>query len=368
MIKSITDEKNVVLFSKLKKAAAMSDIHFGKKGNSEQHNQDCLDFIEWFCEQVRQDSDIDHVIFCGDWHEHRAALNLLTMSYSYQGAELLSKLGIPIFIIVGNHDLFHRHTRSVFSTLMFQDLPNIYLIPEPTVISMHNGEVLLAPYLFQEEYPSLAKYEKIPVWWGHFEFKGFVISGYNIKLPHGPDHNDFKGPKRIFSGHFHQRQIIDNIVYMGNTFPMDFSDSGDYHRGMVVYEYANDRLSFLDWGDCPKYIKAKLSTLLDESATIPSNARVRCVIDVPLNYEESLVVKQEYLTKYDLRELNLLETDELDDVLENTSAELAEIVEDTDTSVNSLDGLVIQMLNNIDTDQIDRDMLVYIYSKLKVEK
>ena len=354
-------------FAELKQAAAMTDIHFGKKSNSEQHNQDCLDFITWFCDQVKNNPQIDHVVFCGDWHEHRAALNLLTMDFSYRGAKMLSELGIPIFMLVGNHDLFHRHTRTVYSIRMFEDLPNIHIIDEPTIITMADGEVLLSPFLFPEEYPSLINYNKVPVWWGHFEFKGFTISGYNIKMPHGPDHNDFKGPKKIFSGHFHQRQITDQVVYIGNTFPMDFSDSGDYNRGMAVYRYKDDNLSFVDWADCPKYINAKLSKMMDESIVIPTNARVKCIIDVPLNYEESLVVKQDFLAKLGLRELRLLETDELDDVLENTSSDVDSVTDATGDSDSSLDGLVIQMLKNIDTDQIDSSMLVSIYSKIKVE-
>jgi hypothetical protein len=37
------------------KFALLTDIHFGKKNNSAIHNQDCVDFIEWFEEQVLSD-------------------------------------------------------------------------------------------------------------------------------------------------------------------------------------------------------------------------------------------------------------------------------------------------------------------------
>ena len=31
-----------------KKAACFTDIHWGLKNNAKQHNEDCLDFIDWF--------------------------------------------------------------------------------------------------------------------------------------------------------------------------------------------------------------------------------------------------------------------------------------------------------------------------------
>lgn len=349
-------------FKKLKKAAGWNDIHFGKKGNSDQHNQDCLNFIDWSCERIKADPSIDHLVISGDWHELRSALSINTMDYSYRGAEKLSELGIPVIIIIGNHDLFHRDSRSVYSTIMFKHLPNIYLVPEPMVMELANGPVLFAPFLFANEYPDLVKYRDLAVWWGHFEFKGFVISGYNSKMEHGPEHTDFSGPKRIFSGHFHKRQIQDNIVYIGNTFPMDFSDSGDFHRGMAVYSYEYDELDFIDWADCPKYVKAKLSQFLDETASIPANSRVRCIIDVPLTYEESIAVKQTYITEYNLRELRLEESDELNDVLTNT--EVDDIVGVSGQKIGTIDESIVGMLDKIDTDKIDAKMLIKIYRDL----
>lgn len=347
------------------KIASFSDIHFGRKGNSELHNQDCLNFIVWFCEQVKRMGDITHVVMMGDWHEHRSSLNILTMHYSYEGAKRLSELGIPVYILVGNHDLFHRQIRTIYSTLMFGNLPNIHLISEPTVVNLNGVESLLCPYLFQDEYPTLAKYLHLPVWWGHFEFKGFVLTGHNIKMQHGPDHLDFIGPKKIFSGHFHQRQNSGNIHYIGSTFPMDFSDAGQYDRGMAVYDYAMDNVSYVDWPDCPKYVKAKLSAMLDESVVIPRGARVKCVVDVPLTYEESLLVKQSYMKDYDLREINLEESDAINDAITNTDGLLEE--EGSDLIVAGVDQLVVQMLGNIDTAQIDRDLLIKLYTDLRID-
>ena len=43
-----------------KKAAVFTDIHFGLKSNSIQHNRDCSDFVDWFIEK-----SIDSLEFTG---------------------------------------------------------------------------------------------------------------------------------------------------------------------------------------------------------------------------------------------------------------------------------------------------------------
>ena len=84
-----------------KKVAMFTDIHFGKKNNSVQHNQDCLDFVTWFCKNVRAEGDVTHVMFLGDWFENRNSVNVMTMTYAHDALRMLNDLGLPIYIIIG---------------------------------------------------------------------------------------------------------------------------------------------------------------------------------------------------------------------------------------------------------------------------
>ena len=137
-------------------------------------------------------------------------------------------------------------------------------------------------------------------------------------MPTGPAAADFAGPKHIVSGHFHKRQAQDNIVYMGNTFPMDFGDAGDFARGMMTYDHITDEMDFIDWAECPKYIKTRLTDLLDGSTKLYPGSRVKCLVDVPISFEESTVLRQKFLEDYELREFSLEESQELDDALTDT--------------------------------------------------
>lgn len=346
--------------TKMNKAACFTDIHWGRKNNSELHNQDCLRFVDWFCEQVSADGNIDHIIFMGDWFEHRAAINGLTLDYAYRGAKKLAALGLPVYFIVGNHDLYFRTTREVFSTNFFDSL-GFNMIVEPTVVEeLGETGALVCPFLFESEYASLVKYLNVPVWFGHFEFKGFVITGDTKKMEHGPDAKEFSSARRIFSGHFHKRQEDGNVTYIGNAFPADFSDANDTKRGMMKYTYDKDVVEFMDWPDCPSYIKTTLSKLAKNPKEIlRADAVVTCVVDKDITYEQSLKLREQLTKKYKLRELNLQENPERMASLEKTEISDEEL-EELDTT----DALVKNMLGKIEATTIDNATLIKMYEEL----
>lgn len=347
---------------KLTKGIYFTDIHWGKKANSETHNEDCLHYIQWLCNSVTADPTIDYIAFLGDWHESRSALNIATLDYSYRGAKLLDDLGLPIFFVIGNHDLYHRHSREIHSVVPFNEFKNFTIVDQPTVIDQIDGGVLFSPFLFHHEYPVLSEYLKVPIWAGHFEFKGFVVTGYNITMPTGPDPSDFIGPTHIISGHFHKRQAQGQVVYIGNVFPMDFSDAGDNERGLMILNHSTNEMTFKNWEQCPKYIKTTLSDILDTSITIFPGARVKCVIDIPITFEESTFLRQKYIADYDLREFIMEESQQLTAVLENTEASVSL----TDTQgLSSVNDLVMQMLGDINSEHINNQLLIDIYKNLK---
>lgn len=341
---------------KVKKVALFTDIHFGKKNNSLIHLQDCVDFVTWFCNNVRADKEISHVVFMGDWFENRNAVNVMTMTYAQTALELLNSLGLPVYIIIGNHDLYHRENRKVFSTKIFEQFSNITLVNEPTVVE----DMLICPFLFKNEYPGLVQYNKLPYWLGHFEFRNFVVTGSDRKMEHGPDHTQFADPTYIFSGHFHKRQSIDNVVYIGNTFPMDYGDAWDDGRGMCVLDTRDDDVTFIDWDECPKYRKVRLSDVLGGAMSFPDKCRVRCLIDMDIGYSEAQTLREEMISQLSLREFSLEENfaEKKDAIAGDTEME--------DFDISSLNDAVVKMLEVgvSGTTTIDSKKLIQIYERL----
>lgn len=341
-----------------KKVAMMTDIHFGRKNNEELHNNDCLNFINWFCENIRKDPDIDCVFFLGDWHEHRAAINGLTLHYSQKGANILNELGLPIYFVVGNHDLYFRNNRDIFTTVIFDKLENFTIVDHPVVLK--ENKCVLAPFLFEEEYPNFFHdYRDCEIVAGHFEFKGFVLTGETVIKEHGPDPESYNKPKRIFSGHYHKRQSKKNIHYIGNSFPADYSDANDTKRGMAVYDFRDDDLDYIDWPDCPRYIKAKLSDLLAAPKTVlHANARVKILVDQAITLTENNEIKKLFTEKFKLREIVLEEQQESTPDLTDIEQEIE------DLKLESVSEIVPELLKRVKSDKIKSVMLVDIYRNL----
>ena len=352
--------------TQLKKIALFTDIHFGRRGNSRVHNQDCLDYIEWFCSNVKNTKGLTHVGFLGDWFESRSAINIETLEYSYRGMRLLGDLGLPVYFVVGNHDLHRRTTRDIFSTRIFNEIPGVTVIDKVTVID----DCVFAPYLFDHEYAGMLEHNDKRAWFGHFEFRNFIITGYNTVMDHGPDHKLFPGPKKIFSGHFHKRQATDNVCYIGNAFPMDFGDADDSARGMAVYDVAKDHVEFTDWDECPKFMKAKLKDVIAGEWSPKPKMRVKCIVDVDIGYTEAQELREALIEAYELRDMVLEEDREAKQgLVEGDSSKVTEV---HDLKFDSIDELVTSQLEAAVSDpstkgKYDVQLLLDIYKDLTIE-
>lgn len=338
-----------------------TDIHFGARSNSDQHLQDCLDYIDWFC-QLAITERATHIAFLGDWFENRNAINVRTLKYSQEAARRLNALGLPIFFIVGNHDLYHRSTREIFSTNMFDDMENFVLVHEPMELT---PELFATPFLFKEEYPTLAEQINSHKYvLGHFEFRNFVVTGADRRLEHGPDASQFPGPKYLISGHFHMRQVNKNVVYIGNAFPTTYGDAGDDQRGAAMLCTDTEELDFWNYEQAPLFYKLRLTQVLAGDISFKPRSRVRCILDADIGYSDVQALREEMMTTFDLREFQVQEDMQTKKDSISSGVEL-----EGELDLSSLDATVRQLINEgvARTATIDPDILVQLYEELKLE-
>lgn len=241
-----------------KKAAIFSDIHFGKKNDSDVHNNDCLDYIKWFCSKVIEHK-CDNIIFMGDWFDNRSRIRLDTNYFSNLALECLIKTNLPITMIVGNHDMFYSNNRTIHSLEFMKNIKSIRVIDKITEI----GDCLFIPYVVGQEFTSIPTYKSRYVF-GHLELPLFLMNNYSEKEYNGGLHmNDFVNNEIIFSGHFHKRQIKINkhnipIHYIGAPFSHDMNDANDHNKGFCILEHNKEPL-YYDYNNGPRYIKTLLS-------------------------------------------------------------------------------------------------------------
>jgi len=141
---------------------------------------------------------------------------------------------------------------------------------------------------------------------------------------------------------------------------MDFGDAGDDDRGMAIFNHSKDEMIFHNWEECPKYIKTTLSELIDKTVEIRPGARVKCIVDEVITFQDSQDLRLMMMEKYNLREFTLEESREITSALSDTITD----VDIENIKLKGVDELVVEMLQDIDTEHFENKLLIDIYQSL----
>lgn len=331
------------------KAICFTDIHFGLRHNSREHNQDCLDFLDWLIDQAKQ-RGAETCLFLGDWHHHRSTINILTLDYTMQALRKLNAAFKKTYVMVGNHDLFYRENRDIHSMVVGSEFPNIILVDAPLI----QGDVALIPWLVEDEWKELTNI-KTKYLFGHLELPGFKMNAM-VEMPdHGElNREHFEHQEYVFSGHFHKRQTKGKISYIGNPFGHNYSDVWDFERGGMFIEWDKEP-EFLDYTNGPRFINTSLSSLLATPETfLKPKTYLQVTLDIDVSYEEALFLRETFLSDYEVREFKLVKNQD-----EDLSKEYA-----GEITFKTVDQIVIEQLTNFDSETYESNTLIEIYNRL----
>lgn len=339
-------QQNEQLFQKI---VAFTDIHFGRRSNDRQANQDNEDFINWFIQEAKA-WGANQCVFLGDWHDNRHNLHVSTMNYSLSNMERLNDAFDKVWFIPGNHDLFYRDKRELNSIEFARNLDNVQIINTPTTI----GNVTFTPWLVGDEWKSISQIDSRYMF-GHFELPNFYMNAM-VEMPDhgGLNEGHFEHQEYIFSGHFHKRQARGKVVYIGNAFPFSYADAWDDDRGMMFLEWGKEPF-FKEWDNAPKYRTLHLSDLLnDPGQFILPRSYNKVSIDVNLNYEETQFLRDTFLRLFQARRIDMVPLTKQEEDQEF----------DENVTFQSIDQIVIEGLNSVQSGGISNDLLVEIYKGL----
>ena len=333
-----------------KKAAVFTDIHWGLKNNSIQHNTDCTNFVDWFIETAKK-QNCETCFFLGDWHHNRAAINIQTLQFSLRGLEKLSASFDKIYFIVGNHDMFYRDKRDTHSVEWAKHLPNVIIIDE----WFSQDDVTIIPWIVGDEWKRLKKMKGKYVF-SHLELPNFFMNAM-IQMP---DYKEIQsehlnGYESVFSGHFHKRQKKNNITYIGNAFPHNYSDAGDDKRGMMMLEWDKEPMYF-GWPNAPKYRVYNLSDVLDDPAgLLLPDSYVKINLDIDISFEEASFIREKLMPEHHLRELTLIPIKR--DFTDNNP-------DNTNTQFESVDTIIQTQIESLEVGTFDKKLLLDIYRNI----
>lgn len=336
------------------KVIAFTDIHLGHKANSNEHNEDCIQFIKWMISKAKE-QNIETCLFLGDWHHNRQTVNVETLNYSYEAMKLLNDNFKETYFIVGNHDLYFRDNRDISSLIYARDLENIIYIDE----KYSKDDVVFYPWLVGDEWKEIRN-SKHKYVFGHFELPDFYLNSM-VKMPDTGElkDDDFQKTGHVFTGHFHKRQTKGNVTYIGNAFPHDFNDVWDDERGVMILEWDKEP-EYYNWPDAPKYRRYEYNMIKDNPDKVFKGVSK---LHLKIDYDESDVTYSEVSTfrdtlieSYDIRTIKLLSRIDAGD---NEGVEVEEAA-----TCDSVDTIVVEQIKSMDSGEYDPKYLIDIYNEL----
>ena len=125
---------------------------------------------------------------------------------------------------------------------------------------------------------------------------------------------------------------------------------------MMILEHGGEP-KYINWPDMPKYRNYKISQLLaDPDRLLSKKMYVRVTMDIKISYEEANFIRETFIDKYGLRELQLI-PEQIDQSKQTTA---------TVEKFDSVDQIVVKQLESVDSQTYDKKILMAIYSNLDV--
>ena len=346
------------------KLLLIGDLHFGEKSNSEKFNKQVMSFLGWACD-TGVANEVDGVIQLGDYYHTRHKIDVSTLNYGIQGAELLASTFDPsnVFVLIGNHDLYYLERLDMSSVNCLKK--HINVVSDICDIadlndSYESGEVLLTPWVTDGEMwdSVVVKSSEYPYVMGHFEFQGFMLNeGYAVE--HGYSHRSLKRAKRVISGHYHSPQQKDNVQYAGTPYPITMNEANEPH-GVYILDTETDELEFIQY-EAVKVISVPYDEVDADfiDGLDPENTSIR--IEFPDDLEDETIVDEfkEVLSEFNFSDIKVKHTStKVKEILESDVGEVS--------NVENIDEVVMKFITgSSEIEGVDKARLQKFYKEAK---
>ena len=197
----------------------IGDPHF-KTDNAIESEQFCKETIEY----VRNSKEIEIVVIMGDILDTHEKIHTLPFCRAVNFILELSRLK-KTFLLIGNHDrMSNNDFLSEEHPFIGINNDNLSVVDKVLVYNDYIFVPYVPPGRFKEALNTINyDYKKATAIFAHQEFKGAKMGAI---ISEKGDIWEKELPP-VFSGHIHDFQILENIVYIGTPFQHSFFDSVD---------------------------------------------------------------------------------------------------------------------------------------------
>lgn len=303
----------------------ISDFHFGKYSldSDKWLNNMRSYFYDFFMPFVRQHvKKGDKIVMLGDVFDNRTSINMKSITTVVKLFEDMAKIA-ECHVLLGNHDMWAMSDPEINSVCTIRNIPNVFVYESPKLITLDGLDVLMMPWIHgkNNEKAILEQYAGANLLMCHSDLNGCRTQLYPTRPFNRSilDITDFKGYDKVYSGHIHIVQEINNFTFVGSPYHLDRNDIGNT-KGVWVYDTKKKADFFFENDFSPEFKKIKI---YQESDMASLNATVMEKDFVDLEISNNLLVNTPHLRL------------ELDKVANKHKIENIEYVDDVVTDVKA---------------------------------
>lgn len=270
------------------KTLFITDTHLGCRQGSRIFRE----YFRWWYKDILfkyiKENNIDMVIHLGDFFDNRNHVTVDDIQYVLnEFIPQFDELKVPMYIVMGNHDVAYRNTNDTTSLSLFNHSKNIEVVDDVKEIDLGNLSYCIVPWVNSENYNESVKFisEKAnndTILIGHFEIKQMKMYAKGAVCEHGFEPSLFKDFRKVLSGHFHHNSTYQNIEYIGSAFHLTWQDYNDW-RGFTVHDTETDTYEKIENEYCLfeelVYSKELLDKDQDDLQELVENKFVKLVIN-----------------------------------------------------------------------------------------
>jgi DNA repair exonuclease SbcCD nuclease subunit len=303
---------------KYDKIILISDIHYGIHASNIEWKENIDSYFTNFFFPLlkRENTGKTCVIILGDYFDNRQSLNIDVMISAINTISEMTKI-VPVYMIVGNHDLYQKSGLEKHSLICLKRIPNLVIVDSdtPYVINTENDKkITLISWIGDHvnETAVINKYKKnSDILLMHAELCGMsydngreIAEGAIVKLGKNC---------KLYAGHIHKRQVSKSgaMTYVGSPYHLTRSDIGNT-KGVYILEDHDDGLveRFVENTFSPKYVKVYMSVDKNGNWEIDSDHSifVNNYVSIELSEETSNIINsgkitEEIIDKYHSKEI-----------------------------------------------------------------
>ena len=249
-------------------------------------------------------------------------------------------LGVKVWQLVGNHDVYYRNTNEINSIDSLLDhYDNIIPISKPGTYDIGDFRAMMLPWICDDNYKETCAAideSDAKIAFGHLELTGFELYPGMVQQG-GIDKGIIEKFDTVFSGHYHTRSNDGHTFYLGNPYEMYWNDCGD-KRGFNIFDTETGEMEFVQ---NPYTMFKKIYYDSNPSATFKAHLYKDKIVKLFIRSRSSQLEYDKFLEKLlksGIIDLKVVENTEINDKevdldgekIEDTLTLLNKYIEDSD--------------------------------------